>query len=63
MNYEQLIEGIGTEILEQEPVYAGYRPLKLKYTTSEGVVIKKITYTHPADSAGWKEIKEVTYEQ
>ncbi len=62
MNYEQLIEGIEPEILEQEPVYAGYRPLKLKYITSEGVIIKTIIYTNPADSAGWAAIKDVNYE-
>ena len=62
MNYEQLIEGITPEILEQEPVYAGFRPTKLRYTTSEGLIIKTIIYTHPADNAGWAAIKDVKYE-
>ena len=62
MNYEQLIEGLVPEILEQEPVYAGYRPTKLRYNTSEGIIIKHIEYAHPADSAGWLQIKNVKYE-
>lgn len=62
MNYEQLIEGIEPEVLEQEPVYAGFRPIKLKYTTSEGIIIKTIEYANPADSAGWAAIKNERYE-
>lgn len=62
MDYQALIEGIEPEILEQEPVYAGFRPTKLRYETSEGVIIRTIEYTHPADSAGWAEIKDEHYE-
>lgn len=60
---QQLTEGIEGEVIESEPVYAGTRPLKIRYNADGMTIIKTITYVHAADSAGWAEIKHEQYEQ
>lgn len=58
---QQLTEGLEGEVIESEPVYAGTRPLKVRYNADGMTIIKTITYVHPADSTAWAEVKEVSY--
>ena len=54
---QELIFGIEPKVLEQEPVYAGFRPTKQRYATTQGVVEESVTYLYPATSGSWGNVR------
>jgi hypothetical protein len=61
-----IVENGIREVISDEPVYAGVRPLVVHYTWENQVVVETFTYTHPADSAYWaggESVKELQVQE
>ena len=58
---EELIAPLTGEVLEQEAVYGGKRPVVIEYNLSDNSVVQeRFAYAKPADSDEWAAVKSIT---
>lgn len=58
---QEMIHGNLPEVTEQEPVYAGFRPLVRVYRLASGLTVSERTaYQHPATADGWAAVESIT---